>query len=179
MQLLEALLSAPAPQPLLLVCDHRSELAASSDALAAFRDARERLSGVCDFRDVEVAELTHAEARELASGLLEHNDAPAAEAVAVEARGNPLFVAELARWANERRGWAVGDGGGVLEQVILARVADLSEDARALLETISLARGPNRARDRREGRGAAGRQAHGGNRTPRREVRVDSRPARR
>ena len=32
--------------------------------------------------------------------------------------------------------------GSALEQVILARVADLSEDARALLETISLARGP-------------------------------------
>ncbi len=139
-QLLEALLSAPAPRPMLLVCDHRNELAASSDALAAFRRIRERLSGVCDFRDVDVGELTTAEAYELASALLERDDRPTAQAIAAEAQGNPLFVAELARWANERR--EVARGVVNLEQVIMARVADLPEDARALLETISVARGP-------------------------------------
>ena len=112
----------------------------SSDALAAFRRVRERLSGVCDFRDVEVGELTFIEAHDLASALLERDDRPTTDAVASEAQGNPLFVAELARWANERR--EVARGAVALEQVILARVADLSEEARALLETISVARGP-------------------------------------
>jgi eukaryotic-like serine/threonine-protein kinase len=139
-QLLESLLSAPAPRPLLLVCDHRSEIAAASDALAGFGRMRERLSGICDFRDIEIGELNFVEARELATALLERNDGPTPDAVASEAQGNPLFVAELARWANERR--EVARGAVALEQVILARVAELSEEARALLETISIARGP-------------------------------------
>jgi hypothetical protein len=149
-QLLEALLSTPAPQPLLLVCDHRSELAASSDALAALMNARARLSGSCDFRDVEVGELPDREAHDLAASLLESHDPATASTIASEARGNPLFVAELARWSNARsaaRGDAPGLASAVqgdvsLEQVVLSRVADLSDDARALLETISLARGP-------------------------------------
>jgi serine/threonine protein kinase len=150
-QLLEALLSAPAPKPLLLVCDHRTELAASSDALVALRQARERLQGMCDFRDVDVGELSLEEARELASDLLGHDARSTAEAIASEARGSPLFVAELARWANEaheggaadgRNGVAPGSGQSALEQVIMARFAALSDEARALLETISLARGP-------------------------------------
>ena len=87
-----------------------------------------------------VGELTLVEAHELASALLERDDRPTADAIATEARGSPLFVAELARWANERREVARGDV--ALEQVILARVADLSGEARALLEIISVARGP-------------------------------------
>jgi eukaryotic-like serine/threonine-protein kinase len=141
-QLLEALLLAQAPRPLLLLCGHRSELAASSDALTALRGARERLSAACDFREVEVGELARDEAREIAQALVESGDAATAEAIAAEARGSPLFVAELARWANERREIALGEGGIALEQVILARVAELHDDARALLETLSIAMGP-------------------------------------
>ncbi|HEX4447196.1 MAG TPA: AAA family ATPase [Polyangiaceae bacterium] len=145
-QLLEALLTAPAPRPLLLVCDHRSELVASSDALAALRSARERLSDTCDFRDVDVGELSREEAEELAAAMLDRVDAVTAKTVADEAQGSPLFVAELARWANERQGMTVGGGMGsgtlALDQVIMARVAELSGEARVLLETISVARGP-------------------------------------
>jgi serine/threonine protein kinase len=146
-QLLEAMLSTPAPQPLLLVCDHRSELAASSDALAALVTTRSRLGDSCDFRDVDVGELADREARDLAASMLESHDPSTAAVIASEARGNPLFVAELARWSNARRAVATGvapavQGDVSLEQVVLARVADLSDDARALLETISLARGP-------------------------------------
>ncbi len=146
-QLLEALLSPPAPRPLLLLCGHRSEVTASTDAVTALRSARERLSGTSDFRDVDVGELTLGEARELASALLDSADASMAESIAAEARGSPLLAAELARWANEGRGAAqIGAGAATaapaLEQVILARVAELPEDARALLEILSLARGP-------------------------------------
>ncbi|HEX3772692.1 MAG TPA: AAA family ATPase [Polyangiaceae bacterium] len=151
-QLLEAMLSTPAPQPLLLVCDHRTEVSTPSESLAALRAMRSRLAGSCDFRDVEVGELPDREARELAASLLEAKDADTAAAIASEARGNPLFVAELARWSNARRaeradrhepGPAPSVAGAVsLEEVVLSRVADLPDDARALLETVSLARGP-------------------------------------
>ncbi len=141
-QLLEAVLSSPAPRPLLLVCGHRSELAASSDALAALRQARERLEGACDFQEIEVGELSHGEACDLARSLLDSGDPASAEAVAREARGSPLFVAELARWSNERREVARTEGAITLEHVILARVAELPEDARSLLEVLSVAGGP-------------------------------------
>jgi serine/threonine protein kinase len=141
-QLLEALLSPPAPRPLLLVCGHRSELASSSEALAALRGAWGRLSEACDIRDLDVAELSNAEAHELARALVDSSDPVVAEAIALEAHGSPLFVAELARWANERREITRGDEPIALEQVILARVAELPADARALLETISIAGTP-------------------------------------
>ncbi len=141
-QLLEALLSPPAPHPLLLVCGHRTELAASSEALAALRGAWGRLSSACDIREVEVAELSNAEAFELARALVDSADPSVPESIAIEARGSPFFVAELARWANERREVTRGDEAIALEQVILARVAELPPDARALLETISVAGTP-------------------------------------
>ncbi len=144
-QLLEVVLSPPAPRPLLLVCDHRTELAASSDALTALRLARQRLSGVCDFRDVQVGELSRDEAEELAGALIDRDDPAVIRTIGAEARGSPLFVSELARWANERRDVPSTGGAGegvALEPMILARVAELSDDARALLEAVSIAGGP-------------------------------------
>jgi eukaryotic-like serine/threonine-protein kinase len=139
-QLLEALLSAPAPRPLMLLCGHRTELAASSRALAAMRAARDRLGAACVFREVEVGRLSDAEARELARALLGPGD-PLVDVIAAEAQGSPLFVEELARWAKERQGAEPG-ASVALEEVIRARVARLSADARALLETVGVARGP-------------------------------------
>jgi tetratricopeptide (TPR) repeat protein len=139
-QLLEAVLSAPAPRPLMLLCSHRAELAVTSRAISAMRLACERLGGGCDLRDVEVGELSLTEANQLARSLVE--DAATADVIAAEANGSPLFVAELARWARERRGVARDGEVITLEQAILARVSQLSKEARALLETISIARGP-------------------------------------
>jgi serine/threonine protein kinase/tetratricopeptide (TPR) repeat protein len=142
-QLLETLLASPAPRPLLLLCGHRSELADASRVLAAFREARERLGSACVFREIEVGRLTGAEATELARALLGADD-ELAGAIASEAQGSPLFVEELARWANERQGQApaAAPTSVALDEVILARVARLSADARALLETLGVARGP-------------------------------------
>ena len=141
-QLLESLLSAPAPRPLLLVCDHRSEVAAVERCSGGASDAcASGCRGCATSAISRWSSSTSSEARELADGLLERSDGlDALTPWPREAHGNPLFVAELARWANERR--EVARGAVALEQVILARVADLSEEARALLETISLARGP-------------------------------------
>jgi hypothetical protein len=138
-QLLEAVLLPPAPRPLLLVCGYRDSN--SSDALAALRDTRERLSGACDFRDVELGELSSGEAAELARAMLGSGDAATIRSIAAESHGSPLFVAELARWASEQGEVARAVA---LEQVILARLAELPDDARALLEMLSVARGPLR-----------------------------------
>ncbi len=139
-QLLEAILTTPAPRPLLLLCGHRSELTASSRALEAMQAARERLGSACTFREIEVGSLTTAEARELARALL-GQDETHADGIAAEAQGSPLFVEELARWARERQGAAPG-ASVALEEVLRARVARLSADARSLLETVGVARGP-------------------------------------
>jgi serine/threonine protein kinase/tetratricopeptide (TPR) repeat protein len=141
-QLLEAVLSAPAPRPLMLLCGHRTELGATSRAVQSLRQVCERLGTGCDLRDVEVGELSRPEARELASSLVEAGDAATAEVIAAEADGSPLFVAELARWARERTGVASAGEVITLEQVILSRVSQLPPEARRLLETISIARGP-------------------------------------
>jgi serine/threonine protein kinase/tetratricopeptide (TPR) repeat protein len=145
-QLLEALLSAPSPRPLMLVCSHRTDLAASGHAVPAMRRACEGLGAGCDLREIEVGELSLSDAHQLARALVEDGDVATAAIIAAEANGSPLFVAELARWARERRGMTGPGGRGgaaiTLEQVILDRVSQLSTEARGLLKTISLARGP-------------------------------------
>ncbi|HEX8796806.1 MAG TPA: protein kinase [Polyangiaceae bacterium] len=143
-QLLEAVLSPPAPRPMLLVCGHRSESAASSEALALLRRTLASLGGACKVREVEVGALSDREARELARALVDSSDPAVPAAIAAEAQGSPLFVAELGRWANERGGAVARGGGGTiaLDEMIAARVAELPEDARALLEAVSVAGGP-------------------------------------
>jgi predicted ATPase len=138
-QVLEAVLMPPAPRRLLLVCGYRD---GTSDALAAMAPGtRERLFGACDFRDIQLGELSSGEAEELAGALLGSGDATTVQAIAAESHGSPLFVAELARWASEQ---GEVSRAVALEQVILARLAELPDDARALLETLSVARGPLR-----------------------------------
>ena len=141
-QLLEAILTPPAPRPLLLVCGHRSEAAASSEALALLRRSLSSLGGACKVREVEVGSLSEREALELARALVDSHDPAVPEAIAAEAQGSPLFVAELGRWANERGGVARGGGNIALDEMIAARVAELPEDARALLEAVSVAGRP-------------------------------------
>jgi eukaryotic-like serine/threonine-protein kinase len=140
-QLIEALLASPSP-PWLLLCTYRSELGHSSAPLADLRSAFEALDSHLAFREVEVKELAPHEAEELARALVGSGDADVAALVTAEGCGNPLFLAELARWANERIGTAHGSKGLSLEQVILDRVNLLSGEARCLLETLSVAGGP-------------------------------------
>lgn len=139
--LLESLFAAPSP-PWLFVFAYRSELARASTALAELKGSLARLGTQCALRDVEVGELTEREAQELARALVATCDIEVAKLLTAEAHGNPLFLAELARWARERRA-TLADGAGIsLEQVILDRVQRLPAEARALLETLSVARGP-------------------------------------
>jgi serine/threonine protein kinase len=143
-QLLAALFAPPSP-PWMLLCTYRTELVQSSAPLADLRTAIDVLGSQCSFREVELTELEPHEAEELARTLVGRTRAGAAELAALvtaEACGNPLFLGELARWANERRDSTQGTGGLSLEQVILDRVSRLSDDARSLLETLSVAGGP-------------------------------------
>lgn len=141
-QLLEALFAAPSP-PWLFVGAYRSELARASSALTDLRASVDKLGPHCSFREVEISELSDIEAQQLARALLVGSrDTAIAKVLTAEARGNPLFLAELARWAKERR-VSAGEGAGIsLEEVILDRVRRLPDDARTLLETLSVARGP-------------------------------------
>jgi eukaryotic-like serine/threonine-protein kinase len=139
-QLLEALLSPPSAPPILLIVTFRDELAGASTAVDALREAQARFAG--DVRDVPVVQLSPREAIDLAKAQLEDRSLRVAEAIAAESHGNPLFVAELARWANGRRAAPGGEGVVSLEQAILGRVSELADEARALLETLSVAARP-------------------------------------
>ena len=141
-QLLEAIFASPSPA-WLFVGAYRSELARTSSALGDLRTAVEKLGPHCVFREVEISELSDIEAQQLARALLVGSrDTAIAKVLTAEARGNPLFLAELARWAKERH-VSAGEGAGIsLEEVILDRVRRLPDDARTLLETLSVARGP-------------------------------------
>jgi eukaryotic-like serine/threonine-protein kinase len=138
-QLLDALFAAP-PWPWLFVCSYRSELAAESRPLADLRALIVRSRAI--YRDVAIGELSESEAEELARELVGAGDADTARRVTREARGNPLFVAELARWAKERAGDDAGDEAITLERLILERVMRLPDEARRLVEVLSVARGP-------------------------------------
>ena len=124
------------------MCGHRSEAAASSEALALLRRSLSSLGGACKVREVEVGALSEREARDLARALVDSSDPAVPEAIAAEAQGSPLFVAELGRWANERGGVARAGGNIALDEMIAARVAELPEGARALLEAVSVAGRP-------------------------------------
>ncbi len=141
-ELLEALIAAPAP-PCLLVCAYRTEAARASAApLEKLLHGVRALGDRGTRREIEVTELFPHEAAELARALVDSEDVELEALVTAEARGNPLFLAELARRANERVVGSPGVGGLSLDQVINDRVAALPADARALLETLSVARGP-------------------------------------
>ncbi len=140
-QLLEALFASPSP-PWMLALSYRTELGSGSVPLAELRAAVAKLDDECIIHEIGLIELAPLEAGELARSLVDSKDPDVLALVTAEAGGNPLFLAELARWANEHLGSEQDAGGLSLEQVILGRVARLPEDARELLETLSVAGGP-------------------------------------
>ncbi len=135
--LLEELFRSPAPA-LLLLGAYRTEDIDTSPFLKAFQRDPGAWGAQVERRDLELRELTAVQAHSLASALLAGGSADTAaraEAIARAASGNPLFVAELARTR------AVATTTPVLltlDDVIRARVADLPEAARRLLEVIAV-----------------------------------------
>ncbi|MCB9756182.1 MAG: AAA family ATPase [Myxococcales bacterium] len=152
--LLADLLSPPDAPALLLIASYRSEYSTSAPVLRALRD---RSSAEIDTRGIEVGPMSVREACDLALALLKSSEprggvSPRARArqIARESQGSPLFVHELARYVDlvaepPDDGAARGKpraGELLLDQVLTARLAQLPEDARVLLEIIAVSGGP-------------------------------------
>lgn len=107
------------------------------------------------FQELPVRPLSHESAAQLASELIEGHATPQQElpqTIARESRGNPLHLSELVRaMAHEEDEMreALRDGltptpwyERTLDELVIRRLARLEDDARELLEVVSVARGP-------------------------------------
>jgi eukaryotic-like serine/threonine-protein kinase len=128
--LLTELVRPPDAPALLLILSYRSEDRETSVCVRALRAAAHGENGL----DLRVDPLLVHDASQLAAALLPAAAAARVAHVALEGEGNPLFVVELAR--------DVGSESSSLDQLLLARVAQLGADARRLLEVTSVAGAP-------------------------------------
>jgi hypothetical protein len=99
-------------------------------------------SSSLDRRVIDVSPLTHRDAVGLARRLLGkradgRDNSDEAERIAHEAAGNPFFLGELARYSAEHPDADASRSIG-LKDVVLARVAALAPEPRALLELIAV-----------------------------------------
>jgi serine/threonine protein kinase len=159
--LLLELFAPPDPPPVLLIAAYRSDDVPTSPCLHTFLPALTAMRGPgLSVVEIPLDDLTDAEACALARALLPET-APALEelvaAVARESRGRPFFVDELARFSSDRPAPSRRGGQGAaslvsLDEIVRARVAELPDGPRRLLEVVAAAGGP-------VDRGAAGRAA--------------------
>lgn len=143
---LAEILRPPEAPALLLVANFRSRGPDDESEVSAFLDG---LGAGIETRSLGIAPLSEDESQALARELLENlgggTDSQAA-AIATEARGNPFYLAELARSIkSESPNEVVGqdlNSGIALDEVLWARIVRLPTDARALLEVIAVAGRP-------------------------------------
>jgi len=133
---LRAILSAESPPPMLVLLSYRPQDTAQSPLLNAIveRPLEGRASRVASLL---LAPLAPPQAAALALRIMMDEAADAAAEIAQDSGGSPFFIRELAR---HRR--AAGDlpaGRPRLEQILSRRLAALPNDARHLLELVSLA----------------------------------------
>jgi hypothetical protein len=140
--LLSRILAPPDAPPLLLIGCYRSDEAERTPLLRLLRDEASRLAS-CRLARIEVAPLEDEVGRRLAARLLsdcvEDASPELAASIAAESRGSPFFIAELARRAGH-----TGSLGGhaSLAGLVEARVRELPDTARRLLEIVAIAGGP-------------------------------------
>ena len=131
---------------LLLIASYRTEDAATIELVHVLRERLARGEIESDVRELMVGPLVHREARALARVLLAGDaEGGIAEQIAVESGGSPLFVHELARHVRTREATDTGRGAPALvslHEVLTARLARLTPDARRLLEAIAVAGRP-------------------------------------
>ncbi len=139
--LLLDLVRPPHAPPVLIMLAHREEDTSTAPFLT---ELRARWPAGADARDVTVGPLDAEGTRRLALALLGAEgraEEDVVDAVARESGGNPFLLEELAREAPAR--FLAAHGARVtLEQVVDARLAELPEDARRLLEVVAVAGRP-------------------------------------
>jgi eukaryotic-like serine/threonine-protein kinase len=128
--LLVELMRPPDPPPILFIAAYRDEEAERSAFLI---ETGARWPAGAEVRVVPVGPLEPRESRQLALALLGSRDESAADTVARESGGSPFLIEELARYQPARRGDAVK-----LAALVGSGLAQLSEDARRLLEVVAV-----------------------------------------
>jgi hypothetical protein len=141
--LLGELLAPPDPPAMLLVCCQRSEDAEPGPLIATLLASR---TGGIETHELAIDALGDAEARALARSLLGDSAGDAAldercELAAREARGSPFLLVQLAQHLASGAGLS-GAGAVSFEDLVRARLANLSERARNLLELVAVAGRP-------------------------------------
>ncbi|HEY0192034.1 MAG TPA: AAA family ATPase, partial [Kofleriaceae bacterium] len=147
--LLSELLSPPDGLHLLLVLAYRSEDEAQTPCLAALGASPAIREASQVGGTIRVDAMTSDETAALALELIgrDRPDAAARAAWVVrESQGNALFIHELVRDLESGDGVVSGDA-PPLDDVLWRRVCKLDDDARALVEIISVAAQPIRLRD--------------------------------
>jgi serine/threonine protein kinase len=144
--LLTDLLRPPDPPVLLLLLCYRSEDVESSSCLVALRKLQE-LGGLMH-RHLAVEPLTTEDRRQLALALLDPRDETAAaraESIARQSGGYPFFVYELVQYIQSGAPSVSGSsqsGDVSLSEVLWSRIVRLPDEARRLLEVVSVASRP-------------------------------------
>jgi serine/threonine protein kinase len=136
------LLEAPDAPRLLLVCSYRTGEGVAADLLAAHRRRNVAAGEPLDVREVVVGPLSDADARQLAGFLFGRGVDPRVEGIIREAQGSPFFVEELVRYSRLQGVQHLEQTELTLDEVVRARVGQLSEDARRLLEVVAVAGQP-------------------------------------
>jgi len=146
--LLSELLRPPDPPVLLLFGCSRSEDVANTQFLRVFRATQDEVNSFLDRRELLLMALNQTEAESLACTLL-GRVGPAtnahAAAIARESGGNPFFIYELSRHFQIGAEWGNSPSpteGVTLDEVLLSRIRQLSEDSRRLLEVIAVSGRP-------------------------------------
>ena len=139
--LLSELMRPPDPPAMLLIGSYRTEDLETSLAL------RSLLGSVHDATTIEVGELDPAASEELALVLLGTRDSTArarAADIASESAGSPFLVDELVRYVQSGVGLRRSSAGRRirLEEVLSARLSQLSDPAVRLLEIVAVAGTP-------------------------------------
>ena len=146
-ELLSALLEPPDAPRLLLLLSFRSEYRTTSACLRAL-DQAFALDGSRRMVHDEIAvhPLDAGMAALLAKALLARRSDSVADRIATESGGNPFFIHELARYANEHPGWTgePGEEPVDLDRVVWERVERLPPPARSMLELVAIAGQPVR-----------------------------------
>ncbi|HEV8269000.1 MAG TPA: AAA family ATPase, partial [Thermoanaerobaculia bacterium] len=131
-------LQAPCPPGLLVVTAYRSEERETNPLLLALRASL----ATPDTTEITLNELNEEEAADLVT-LLADETGPVSRRILTElardAAGNPLFLQELVRDARRR----AGEGHSrPLQEVLLARVEGLGEEARTYLRAVAVSGAP-------------------------------------